>query len=97
MESRLKKHMHSSKAVPLSGGDILWHPENIHKAQRPGVRAPNMNVKIEYLFHRYREHYLRSIPATPIVELTAPLSSAILNRHCVHRFGGPLNLLRGHF
>ena len=83
------------KAVPLSGGDILWHPANVRKAQGHGVRAPN--IKIEYLSHRYREHYLTSIPAIPIVEFAAPLSSTILNHHCVQRFGGPLNLLRGHF
>ena len=85
--------MHSSTDVPLSGGDILWHPVNVQKAQGQGVRAPNINVKIEYLSHRYREHYLTSVPATPIVEFAAPLPSAILNRHCVQRFGGPLNLL----
>ena len=63
------------KVVPLSGGDILWHPANVQKAKGLGVRAPNINVKIEYLSHRYRENYLTSIPAS----LAAPLlSSAIL-------------------
>ena len=95
--SRLKKHMHSSTVLALSGGDILWHPANVQKAQGQGVRAPNISVKVEYLSHRYREHYLTSIIATATFEFTAPLSPAILDCHCVQRFGRPLNVLRAHF